>query len=105
MDHHRSLVSCPFSDLALALGLAFCTRKMCFEDRQKGKFAEMVVWHARRANAHLKRSAWTAMTAGGRDRASSIEGVVIEEGDRRRGEPIGETPLIQVGSGSGSILC
>uniref|UniRef100_A0A914HRC0 BHLH domain-containing protein n=1 Tax=Globodera rostochiensis TaxID=31243 RepID=A0A914HRC0_GLORO len=61
------------NDLALAVGLAFCTRKMCFEDREKDKFAEVVVWHVRRANAHLKRDDWPTM---GRDRAGTLEGML-----------------------------
>uniref|UniRef100_A0A183CTH5 TPR_REGION domain-containing protein n=1 Tax=Globodera pallida TaxID=36090 RepID=A0A183CTH5_GLOPA len=52
------------NDLALAVGLAFCTRKMCFEDREKDTFAEVVVWHVRRANAHLKRDDWPTSGAG-----------------------------------------
>ncbi|KAL3077238.1 hypothetical protein niasHS_013227 [Heterodera schachtii] len=75
------------NDLALAVGLAFCTRKMCFEDRDKDKFAEMVVWHVRRANAHLKRDDWPTM---GRDRAGTMEGMF----------PRGKTPA----DGSGANL-
>jgi hypothetical protein len=45
------------SDLALAVGLAFCSRKICLEDRQRAAWAELVLLHCQRSFAHLRKAA------------------------------------------------
>lgn len=41
--------------MALSIGLAFCTRKMCFDDRTKRNFTNIVWMHIQRSYSHLEK--------------------------------------------------
>jgi hypothetical protein len=57
--HYTVVRKCPKellnNDLALAVGLAFCTRKMCYDDNDKKKFSEMTWVHIQKSFAHIKK--------------------------------------------------
>ena len=44
-----------YSDTALAVGLAFCSRKICLEDRKQKAWTEIALLHVEKAFAHLQR--------------------------------------------------
>lgn len=58
-QHNAIVRKCPQdllqSDTALAVGLAFCSRKICLEDRKQKAWTEMALLHAEKAFAHLQR--------------------------------------------------
>jgi len=58
--HYLIVRKCPQSlltnDFALAVGMAFCTRKMCYDDRNKRNFTDMVWMHLLKSVAHFDRA-------------------------------------------------
>ena len=57
--HYALVRKCPQrilkNDLTLSIGLAFCTRKMCYDDTTKRNFRNMVWMHAEKAFAHVEK--------------------------------------------------
>lgn len=41
--------------MTLSIGLAFCTRKMCYDDTTKRNFRDMVWMHAEKAFAYVEK--------------------------------------------------
>ncbi|CAK5084708.1 unnamed protein product [Meloidogyne enterolobii] len=58
-QHNAIVRKCPQnllqSDTALAVGLAFCSRKICLEDRKQKAWTEIALLHVEKAFAHLQR--------------------------------------------------
>uniref|UniRef100_A0A915CTL5 Uncharacterized protein n=1 Tax=Ditylenchus dipsaci TaxID=166011 RepID=A0A915CTL5_9BILA len=65
-QQHYSLVrKCPSellnNDLALAIGLAFCTRKMCYDDKAKKNFTDMAWLHCQKSFSYLEKDGFPLM--------------------------------------------
>ncbi|KAI1731710.1 helix-loop-helix DNA-binding domain-containing protein [Ditylenchus destructor] len=64
-QHYALVRKCPAlllnNNIALAVGLAFCTRKMCYDDSSKKNFTDLCWGHAQKSLSHLEKEDFPTM--------------------------------------------